>query len=296
MSAYWRSGQDHPFIVLSERLPDSHSPSTSPFFVRTIESAIGSATEDSFSSPNPLNAREIHKRDAGLDASITGIVVPLLLGVVQISFQAQGNHIAAASLQLAQAVATSGQAHRVVDAVGAGGMTAAGVVGSAASGIALVGANTVVNGISALQQQANGACRWALSIPSLSNHLATLNPFNRSRSPHTDTQNTDDVEEPLTDRDVRRLPDGTLELFRNLEDGTTSSIMTNNESHFPNINTWAHNDLGRRASELAEGMFAVGSDYSEDDVDTLDGIQIEGNPWVAEIGMQVRDNFQEIII
>jgi len=197
------------------------------------------------------------------------------LGVVQIGLQANGNHIAAASLQLAQAVAASGQSHRVIDAVGAGGITAAGVVGTAASGIALVGANTV----SALQQQAHGAHRWALSFPTLPDHLAALNPFNWSRPPHADAQNTADVEPPLTDRDVRRLPNGTLELFRSLGDGTTESIMIFDESHFPDMNTWTHNDLVRRASDLADGMFTVGSDCSEDELDSLNNIQIEENPW-----------------
>lgn len=243
MSTYVpRSEQDYPFFVLSEGLPDSHSTSSSPFFVRTIETAIN---EDSYSSSNSFNAREIGKRDAGLDTNIPGVVLPLLLGVVQLGFQAKGNHIALASLQLAQAVAASGQAHRVVDAAGAGAMTAASVVGTAASGISLVGANTVASSVSALQQHAGRAYRWAL--PSLPNHLATLNPFNRSRSSHTSDQNTDDAEDSPTDR----------------------------------------------ASDLVDDRFAVGSDYSEDEIDHLDGIQIEGvNPWAEERGLQTTDNFQ----
>jgi hypothetical protein len=254
MSAYWQSEQDHPFIVLSERLPDSHSPSTSPFFVRTIESAIGNVIEDSFSSSNPLSARDILKRDAGLDTNIAGVVIPFLVGVVQIGFQAKGNHIAMVSLQLAQAVATSGQAHRVVDAVGARGRTAAGVVGTTASGIARVGTNNLVNGVSALQQRAGGACRRALSFPSLPDRFVTLNPFNRSRSPHTDAQNTDGVEDDIED---------------DIEDG------------------FEH--------PLTDDIFMVGSD-SEDEVDSLDGIQIEENPWAGERGFQTRDNFQEIVV
>jgi hypothetical protein len=244
------SAQEHPFIVLFEAWPDSHPPSTSPFFVRTIDNAIGNAVEDSFSSSNPLNTREVHKRDAGLDTSIVGVVIPSLLGVIQLCYQAKGNHIAMATLQLAQVVASSGQAHRVADAVGAGGMTAAGVVGTAASGIALAGTSTVVNGVCALQQYAGGARRWAFSFPSLTDQLATLNPFNRSHSPHTDPQNTHDVEPPLTDR----------------------------------------------ACDLVDGVFAIGSvsDYSEDEVDPLDGIQSEEERvWGGE---QVRDNFQEISI
>lgn len=79
-----------------------------------------------------------------------------------------------ASLQFAQAVATTEQGHRAVEAVGTGGMNAA-----------LMGANTMVAGVSALQQRA--AAAYGV--------LATLNPLRRDTSLHTDPQNMNNDED-----------------------------------------------------------------------------------------------------
>jgi len=160
MSAFQhQSQQEHPFFVLSEASPDSHSPSNSPYFVRTLDAA----PEQSLSSPHSsqLTQRD-SKKDNGQDTSIAGVVISSLLGVVQIGLQAKGNNIALASLQLAQTIATTEHGHRAVVAVGAGGMSA----------------------VSALQQGAGAVCR------SLS---ATLNPLGRDIPPQVDPQNgTDD--------------------------------------------------------------------------------------------------------
>jgi hypothetical protein len=221
---------------------------------------------------------------------MTGVV-----GTISIYFQAKANSIAAASYQLALAsrdgavdgiravgsgVVVTG--HRVGGAIGESTVAVGSAAGSVASGIVQAGRDTVVNGVSAMST----ASRWLPKLPSTRFNFPSFNPF--ARRPLAD-DGAEPTEPQFPDGDVRRLPDGTLELFRILEDSTTERIAILDESLFPTIASLTHGELVQAAIEIADQLFEIGSDTATDRTDgdtdldigmaVVELIPAQQNPW-----------------
>ncbi|KAH8589638.1 hypothetical protein B0O99DRAFT_636591 [Bisporella sp. PMI_857] len=158
---------------------------------------------------------------------------------------------------------------------------------------------STVKGVSIM----GGVSRWLPRFPSIQFRLPNLNPFGRSdATPPLGGQDEGNRESTFADRDIRRLQDGTLELFRNLEDGTTERITIIDERLFPTISGLAHEDIVLIASAIADTMFDIGSDtdtYTNTDASSeedeqkhgdnlttaIEPIPMQYNPWAVDSGL-----------
>jgi hypothetical protein len=143
------------------------APWTSPYFIRSVPVPSTDA------SSRPVT-RSLSKRDIGTDTNIASLFMTGLTGTISIILQAKGNHIAAASLELALNVAGNAVASGMMSARTS---TVSGRVNSVAgtnAGTAQVDTNDVIGGVSATT---NSALSWLSSVPSI---LAAINPFGPS--------------------------------------------------------------------------------------------------------------------
>jgi hypothetical protein len=251
------------------------------------------------SSPKP-HSLHLNKRDIGDDTSIASLVLSGVVGIISTGLQAnsvhlqnKGNSIASASYRLAVQGAVGG-----AQAVGTGITTTAGGIVDTGQAVG----NSLAGGLSSAGSSTLRATSRGLSFL-LRNKWSSLNPFSNRT---TTASATSQVERIRPDQDVHQLEDGTFELFRNLNDGTTQRIAVYDESLFPAADELSHEELVRKAV-LYDGLWEVGSTTGSESAGAEFGVEenafretevlnqpiivispssisiIEENPWMLEM-------------